>query len=171
MTSIERMETFAVGATGRDLGYMDVEIGDAFSNRSVAVYRGRLFSPNMESLMVRVIANDGTVGWGEGQVPIGSRVAKAVVDELLTPLVLGENALATSTVWDKMYNALHDRGHTASFVLDAISAVDIALWDLKGRLLNQPVYELLGGAYRTVLPTVRFDGSPEDRLERLVGLA
>jgi galactonate dehydratase len=171
MARVERLEAFAVRATGSTMGYMDTGIGNAFPDATVAVYRGRLFSPHMESLMLRVTADDGSVGWGEGQVPVGSRVAKDVVDELLAPLVLGEDPLGTSIIWDKMYHALYDRGHATSFVLDAMSAVDIALWDLKGQILNQPVYELLGGAYRTIVPTVRFDGSPEDPPERLVGLA
>jgi galactonate dehydratase len=137
----------------------------------MAMYRGHLIVGDVESLMVRITCDDGRCGWGEAQVAVGPRVAKEIIDELFGPLLIDEDVLATTTIWDKMYGALHDRGHVASFVLDAISAVDIALWDLKGRLLNQPVYELLGGAYRTVVPTVRFDGSPEDPPERLVGLA
>jgi L-alanine-DL-glutamate epimerase-like enolase superfamily enzyme len=51
-----------------------------------------------------------------------------------------------------MYSGMRDRGHTTGFMLDAISAIDIALWDLAARSVNQPVYKLGGGAFRTRIP-------------------
>lgn len=106
-----------------------------------------LYSRRIESLVVKVTTDTGLVGWGEAQVPIAPEVPKTIVDSVLTPLVVGEDALAIDVLWHKMYNSLRGRGHRSSFMLDAISAVDIALWDLAGKFYGAPVYQLLGGAF------------------------
>ena len=88
-----------------------------------------------------VTAQDGT--WGFGMSNHGRPVASTVNDEL-APLLEGENCMATEKLWDMMFRttAHHGSSGLASY---AISAVDVALWDLKGKLLKRPVYELLGG--------------------------
>lgn len=77
--------------------------------------------------------------------PIDKEVA-IVVDEQLRPFLLGKDGLAQETLWDQMYrsNRHARRGH----FLMAISAVDNALWDLRGRYFKTPVYRLLGGPTR-----------------------
>lgn len=69
-----------------------------------------------------------------------------IITGLLSGIVVGENPHAVARIWDKMYrSAIHGRkGET----MMAISVIDLALWDLKGKLLNAPVYELLGGPSR-----------------------
>jgi len=71
----------------------------------------------------------------------------SIIAHTLSPVVVGENPHAVERIWDKMYrHAIHGRkGET----MMAISAVDLALWDLKGKLLGAPVYELLGGPTRS----------------------
>ena len=94
--------------------------------------------------LVKIVAEDGTYGWGEGYGP--ARVVKAGID-LLKPLVIGCDPLATSAIWQTLY--LKTLDYARSGVLTAsISAIDVALWDLKGKLLGQPVHILLGGKRR-----------------------
>tara|TARA_R110002049_G_scaffold45604_2_gene132930 strand:- start:43712 stop:44857 length:1146 start_codon:yes stop_codon:yes gene_type:complete len=94
--------------------------------------------------VVKVTAEDGTYGWGEGYGP--ATVLEAGI-KLLTPMVLGENALENEVIWNKMYRKTLDFARRG--VLTAsISAIDIAIWDLKGKLLGLPVSILLGGAHR-----------------------
>lgn len=94
--------------------------------------------------LVKVAAEDGTYGWGEGYGP--AMAVKAGID-LLKPLVLGRDPLAISAIWQAMY--LRTLDYARSGVLMAsISALDVALWDLKGKLLGQPVHVLLGGKRR-----------------------
>jgi L-rhamnonate dehydratase len=69
----------------------------------------------------------------------------------LTPLLLGENPLDIERLWEQMYRATYRHGQ-AGIMLMAISAVDLALWDLKGRVLGQPVWQLLGGKARERVP-------------------
>jgi L-alanine-DL-glutamate epimerase-like enolase superfamily enzyme len=111
-----------------------------------------LYSSNIETCLVRVRADDGTVGYGEGQAPIGPEVTAAAVTRVLRPLLIGEDPTRIGVLRRKMYEALLPRGHFTGYVLDAIAGVDIALWDLKGKVARRPVHDLLGGAYRVRVP-------------------
>jgi L-rhamnonate dehydratase len=74
----------------------------------------------------------------------------AVIGRQLRPLLIGEDPLAHERLWDQMYRLLvHGR---KGLEMQAISAVDVALWDLKGRWAGAPVHRLLGGPTRTSLP-------------------
>ena len=86
-------------------------------------------------------AEDGT--WGLGMTSYGSPVVSIINDHYAT-MLRGQDCLATEKIWDVMFrlSAAHSASGIASY---AISAVDLALWDLKGKLLRRPVYELLGG--------------------------
>lgn len=94
--------------------------------------------------LVKVVAEDGTYGWGEGYGP--ATVVKAGI-EFLTPLVVGEDSLQVEAIWSKMHLRSLDYARRGVLVA-AISAIDIALWDLRGKLLGQPVSVLLGGRRR-----------------------
>jgi L-rhamnonate dehydratase len=74
------------------------------------------------------------------------RDAAIVVREDLRPFLIGKNALAGESLWDEMYRS--NRHSRAGFFIMAISAVDNALWDLRGRYYGVPVYQLLGGPTR-----------------------
>ena len=110
------------------------------------------YPPQAQTCLVRITTDDGTFGWGEGHAPLGPRATRAVVEDVLAPLLLDADPLAIEQHWERMYGSMRLRGHVAGFQLEAISAVDIALWDLAGKLLDVPVYRLLGGPFRTELP-------------------
>lgn len=88
-----------------------------------------------------VTAEDGT--WGLGLTPFSGPVTSLINDHL-GPVIEGQNAMATERIWDMMQRSASPYG-TAGLTSYAISAVDNAIWDLKGKLLGRPVYELLGG--------------------------
>ncbi len=100
--------------------------------------------------LVRITTDDGICGWGEafaqGLEP--PQIAAAVIEHALTPLVLGKNPLDTAVLWQSMYTKTRDYGRKGS-VISAISAIDTALWDICGHYYQQPVYQLLGGPFRT----------------------
>lgn len=94
--------------------------------------------------VVKITTECGLCGWGEGYGP--ADVLETGV-KLLTPLVLGKNPLAQETIWFDMYRKTLDfarRGILAA----SISAIDVALWDIKGKALNLPVSVLMGGQHR-----------------------
>lgn len=88
-----------------------------------------------------VTADDGT--WGLGLTTQAGPVERVIADHF-APLLLGEDCMATEKLWDLMRRASAPYG-AAGLTSYAVSAVDLALWDLKGKLLGRPVYELLGG--------------------------
>jgi D-galactarolactone cycloisomerase len=100
--------------------------------------------------LVEVITDEGLSGWGEafaqGLEP--PEIAAVVLDKALRPLIIGADPLDIEVLWHRMYQMTRDYGRKGS-VLAAISAVDIALWDIAGKFHGQPVYKLLGGAFRT----------------------
>ncbi|TGV01875.1 mandelate racemase/muconate lactonizing enzyme family protein [Flavivirga rizhaonensis] len=94
--------------------------------------------------IVKVIAEDGTYGWGEGYGP--AKLLEAGID-LLKPMVIGQNPLENEVIWNEMYRKTLDFARKGT-LMASISALDIAIWDLKGKLLGLPIYTLLGGAHR-----------------------
>ena len=97
--------------------------------------------------IVKVTLEDGTYGWGEGYGPAG--VVKAGI-EFFTPFLLGKDALGHEVLWQEMYRRSLDYARSGSLQA-ALSAIDVALWDIKGKLLNQPVSVLLGGIKNPVI--------------------
>jgi L-rhamnonate dehydratase len=98
---------------------------------------------DLEALFMFIDSDEGTNGmYG----PISEEIARIIAAQFI-PILIGENPHSVERIWDKMYRqAIHGRkGQT----MMAISAVDLALWDLKGKLLGAPVYELLGGPTRS----------------------
>ena len=97
-----------------------------------------------QTCLVKVVAEDGSHGWGEGYGP--ASVIQAGI-EFLAPLVCGEDPLQVEAIWSKMHLRSLDYARRGVLVA-AISAIDIAIWDLRGKLLGQPVSVLLGGRRR-----------------------
>lgn len=102
--------------------------------------------------LVEVETDEGVTGWGEcfgpGAVALGNR---AIVERVLQPLVLGHDPLAREAIWHHCYNALRDHGQKG-MPIQALSGLDIALWDIAGKVAALPLYRLLGGPTRERLP-------------------
>lgn len=100
--------------------------------------------------LVEVTTDEGISGWGEafaqGLEP--PEIAATVIDKALRPLVVGANPLDSEVLWHRMYHLTRDYGRKGS-VVAGISAIDMALWDIAGKFHGLPVYQLLGGAFRT----------------------
>ena len=128
------------------------------------------YSKNMETLVVKITVQGGIFGWGEALAPVLPDVSGKIISELFTPILLGRDALDRNVIWNLLYDLMRDRGYYSGFMVDAISAVDCALWDIAGKALNQPVYRLLGGAYREKIPAY-VSGLPVPGLEEKVRLA
>ncbi|MFN0107911.1 MAG: mandelate racemase/muconate lactonizing enzyme family protein [Blastocatellia bacterium] len=99
-----------------------------------------------DALFVQVVADNSQTGWGEAS-PNNRHVADAFIHHGLKQHVVGRNVWDAEPIWDDMFYANHDLG-PGGVLTYAIAGIDIALWDLRGKLVNQPVYRLLGGKYR-----------------------
>jgi len=139
--------------------------------------RRYIYSPTLDCVLVRLETDSGCVGWGEAKAPVGAEATARIIQDLLAPLIVGQNPLEVRLHWERMYSAMRVRGHSTGFWLEAISGVDIGLWDLAGHLLDQPVCVLLGGAFRDRLRVYAsglpglYDGSDDTVLEHLAELA
>ncbi|HOZ95941.1 MAG TPA: enolase C-terminal domain-like protein [Niabella sp.] len=101
-------------------------------------------------LVVEIKTDEGHVGYGNaGLCP---DITQSIIDTKLAALLIGENPLNTEYLYEKMYRSTVAYGRKGA-ALAAISAVDIALWDIKGLVMNQPVFMLLGGRTKPSIPT------------------
>jgi L-alanine-DL-glutamate epimerase-like enolase superfamily enzyme len=100
-------------------------------------------------LIVEVESDDGTVGIGNAA--LAPLVTKALIDQYLTPLLVGQNPWDVEFLWQHMYRNTMAFGRKG-VGMTAISAVDIALWDLLGKAAKQPVFRLLGGRTKARIP-------------------
>lgn len=122
------------------------------SNYRFAENYQTIYSSMIETALIRIETDTGLVGWGEAQSPVAPEVVVTIVETILAPLLIGEDPLAHERLWARMYSAMRVRGHTGSFLLDAVAGLDTALWDIKGKHYGVPVCELLGGPFTTALP-------------------
>ena len=97
-------------------------------------------------LVVEIETDAGLIGWGEAYGP--PQPIAAVIEHAYAPRLIGQDPLATDAIWEDLYNALRDHGQRG-VVVQALSAVDIALWDLRGKHFDVPVHVLMGGPIRT----------------------
>ncbi len=105
--------------------------------------------------LVRIMSEDGITGWGEccTYFPEASRAAKALVDGM-TEIVIGQNPLHINTIWQALKDHSWWYGNGSGIASLAISGIDIALWDLKGKALGISVLDLLGGPVHARMPAV-----------------
>ena len=100
------------------------------------------------SHIVVVETDEGVTGWGECFGPGNIAFAnKGIVEKVIQPIVLGMQALDRDVIWHKVYNLMRDHGQKG-MPLQALSGVDIALWDIAGKAANLPLYKMIGGAHR-----------------------
>lgn len=122
------------------------KLGGAFRNQ-----RG---SWRREMLLIRVETDDGLVGWGESfALP---SVGSVIVSKVLRPLVIGKDPLDHEALWESMYFGL-GYGGVKGVMVEALSGVDIALWDIRGKQQSRSVSELLAAAIGTSTIRARVD--------------
>ena len=139
------MPPHATPAMSRRAGWpKDAEVANPMSRYPRYKRHRGLWTPKWSDVWCKVTLEDGT--WGLGHTSNGRAVA-AVIDDHLGPLLVDEDCLAAEKLADMLFRMTKPYGSTglASY---AVSAIDLALWDARGKLLEQPVYKLLGGAQK-----------------------
>ncbi|KPA20559.1 putative isomerase YitF [Shimia sp. SK013] len=102
--------------------------------------------------LVEVTTDEGVTGWGECFGPGNVALAnKAIVETVIQPMVLGMNPLDRDVIWHKVYNLLRDHGQKG-MPMQSLSGVDIALWDIAGKIANLPISQMIGGRHREDVP-------------------
>ncbi len=117
----------------------------------------------VNSRVVEIVTADGRSGFGESCPPVSPRATACIVEDTLAPVLLGADESDIAALWQRMRDALVVPVSGAG--AEAVSAVDIALWDLLGQRLGAPIHALLAGHGRTRLPAyASFIGWIDDRL-------
>jgi D-galactarolactone cycloisomerase len=132
---IHRIDTFV----------LRVPLGDKSFYSSQAVF------PERSSFLVKITTDDGLIGWGEGGQYGPPEPPAACVERVLAPRLIGRPADSPVRIFEDMYSFCRDFGQKGAYI-EALSAIDIALWDLWGKSLGKPIYALMGGAFRTTVP-------------------
>ncbi len=105
-----------------------------------------------QAVLVKITTDQGLIGWGECHAPSAPRVHQAVLRDQFAPVLIGQDARRVEPLWERLYSTERVRGYSTGSYTEALAGVDLALWDILGQYASLPVYQLLGGAYRTRIP-------------------
>ena len=124
---------------------------------------GGLNWQTMNSLWLRIVTDQGVEGWGEAFGHAAAATTMAAIDSQLAPMLLGQDARDIAGLRLRLSRAFHGFGRNGPHVF-ALSALDIALWDIAGKAAGQPLWRLLGGSPRETMPAyaslLRYGAAP-----------
>lgn len=152
--AIVRVETFIISIP-REVPYLGpLKAGEAINERGYLVRKGnRTIYPSTDmTLLVKVTGESGKIGWGECYGIVAPEATKAIIDDVLGPVIIGRDPADAVIIHEDLYDLMRVRGFFGGFYLDALAGVDIALYDLTGKVLNVPVSTLLGGRRHDSIP-------------------
>jgi galactonate dehydratase len=117
-------------------------------------------------MLLKIETDEGVVGWGEPVIEGRARTVETAVQEM-EPYLIGQDPSRINDLWQTMYRAGFYRG--GAILMSAIAGIDQALWDIKGKVLGKPVYELLGGLVRDRMKMYSWVGGdrPSDIIEQI----
>ncbi|MBC7918919.1 MAG: mandelate racemase/muconate lactonizing enzyme family protein [Rhodoferax sp.] len=167
-----RVETFIV-TSPRATPYLGpLGPGESVNSRGYVVRRGNgtIYPTTDRSVVVRVTTKDGSVGWGETYGICAPRATCEIINDLLAPVVIGSDPENVEDTWDLLYGLMRVRGCSGGFHVDAIAALDIALWDLRARMRGVSVAALVGTVRHTQIPCY-LSGLPAATLDERVAMA
>lgn len=110
-------------------------------------YSSQAEFPERNSLLVRLTTSDGVVGWGEGGQYGPAEPVRSCIEDVLAPMLLEISCADPGIVWETLYSRTRDFGQKGTYI-EALSAIDIALWDILGKKLDISISRLLGGRFR-----------------------
>ena len=135
---------------------LDYPLETAFESASMRFTR-------RQHVLVEIVCNDGTTGWGEC---LGPARPNAAVVKAYAPHLIGRSPLDTEVVWQELYNLFRDQGQRG-LTMTALSGIDVALWDIKGRHFGVPVSVLLGGRVRECVQAYATGSFRRDGVDRV----
>ncbi|MBV8634266.1 MAG: D-galactonate dehydratase, partial [Burkholderiaceae bacterium] len=106
-------------------------------------------------MFLKIETDEGVIGWGEPVIEGKARTVETAVAEL-APYLMGQDPMRIADLWQAMYRGGFYRG--GPILMSAIAGIDQALWDIKGKALGVPVYQLLGGLVRDKMKTYSWVG-------------
>jgi L-alanine-DL-glutamate epimerase-like enolase superfamily enzyme len=172
VSRVASIETFVV-TVPRETPYLGPLASDERVNARGYVVRkgnGTIYPMVDRSIVVRITTDDGAIGWGETYGICAPRATCEIINDLLAPVVSGAHPADVEAIWDELYGLMRVRGCSGGFHVDAIAAIDIALWDLYGKQRGMPIRHLLGTTVNDTVPGY-LSGLPCSTLAGRVALA
>lgn len=151
---VASVETFTL-TQERDQPYLGNTRADEQPNKKGYFVRqaNRTVYPTFDrSVVVRIKTGDGVVGWGETYGIVAPGAVAAIINDLLADFTIGRDPADPSAIYDDLYDLMRVRGYTGGFYVDALAALDIALWDISARQSDKSVSELVGQRWNTEIP-------------------
>ncbi|MEX2606539.1 MAG: mandelate racemase/muconate lactonizing enzyme family protein [Kiritimatiellia bacterium] len=171
-TRITAVETFCIRLP-REVPYLGkLEDGVEANENGYFVRPGNLsvYSIHDQSTLVRITTEGGVTGWGECVGFVVPQATKAIIDEMLGPWLMGQDASDPAVLYHRMYDLMRVRGFFGGYYHDALAGVDIALWDTAARSADLPLCKMLGGQRWKKIPAY-VSGLPMPTLAERVDLA
>jgi L-alanine-DL-glutamate epimerase-like enolase superfamily enzyme len=169
---ITRVETFIISMP-REVPYLGpLREGERINEKGYVIRKGnRTIYPTSDmSVLIKVTGESGKVGWGETYGIVAPQAVKAIIDEVLGPVVVGRDPGDPVVIHEDLYDLMRVRGFFGGFYVDSLAGLDIAIWDLFGRVLNRPLASLLGGTRHATIPAY-VSGLPMATLKERCDLA
>ena len=113
-------------------------------------YSSQALFTERNSCLVSIETDTGIVGWGEGGQYGPPDPVASCIESVMAPKLLGRDPTEPVAIWEDLYSFSRDFGQRGTYI-EAISAIDIALWDIVGRELGLPIWKMLGGRFRKVV--------------------
>lgn len=151
---VARVEAFSITIPRAEVYLGGLRAGEVANDRGYFIRKGnRTVYPVFDrSVLVRIETRDGIVGWGETYGIVAPRAPMAIIDDLLGPFVVGRDPGDVAVIHEDLYDMMRVRGYSGGYYLDALAAIDIALWDIAGKRAGLPLARLLGGRRRETIP-------------------
>jgi L-alanine-DL-glutamate epimerase-like enolase superfamily enzyme len=169
---ITRVETFIISIP-RDVPYLGpLRDGEVVNEKGYIIRKGnRSIYPTTDmSVLVKVTAESGKVGWGETYGIVAPQAVKAIIDEVLGPAIIGRDPGDPVVMHEDLYDLMRVRGFFGGYYVDSLAGVDIAVWDLFGKCVNRPLASLLGGTRHATMKAY-VSGLPKATLKERCDLA
>jgi galactonate dehydratase len=172
LDAIAKVESFIISIP-RDVPYLGpLREGEFINEKGYLIRKGnRSIYPSTDmSMLIKITGESGQVGWGETYGIVAPEAVKAIIDNVLGPVIIGRDPSHPAVIHEDLYDLMRVRGFFGGFYVDALAGVDIAIWDLFGKLAGLPISALLGGARRDRIPAY-VSGLPKATLKERCDLA
>lgn len=153
-TRVRTVDVYSITIPRETIYLGEPRPGETVNEKGYIVRKGNrtVYPTSDRTVVLRIETTDGAVGWGETYGIVAPGAVMAIVNDLLGPYVVGRDPRDVVVIHEDLYDLMRVRGYTGGFYLDALAAIDIALWDLCGKLAGLPLVKLLGGQRHERLP-------------------
>ncbi|WP_226782431.1 mandelate racemase/muconate lactonizing enzyme family protein [Oceaniglobus trochenteri] len=172
LDAITSIETFIIDIP-REVPYLGpLREGESVNAKGYLVRKGNrsIYPASDLSVVIKITGESGKVGWGETYGIAAPEAVKAIIDNLLAPVMLGRDPSDAAVIHEDLYDLMRVRGFFGGYYLDALAGLDIACWDLFGQVTGLSVTQLLGGKRHDRLPAY-VSGLPRATLKERCDLA